>query len=116
MTRQATTRVNKTAVLLVACLSSTLTPIIGSTVNIALPAIDKDLGLTAVEVTWINTIFILVSAMMLVPFGRLADIYGRKKSLPWAYSHSLWHPFYVPLLNQELGLSFSGGCRELEPD
>ncbi|MBM4452839.1 MAG: MFS transporter, partial [Chloroflexi bacterium] len=51
----------------------------GSSINVALPAIGKDLSMHAVVLGWVATAYLLASAMLLVPFGRLADIYGRKK-------------------------------------
>jgi EmrB/QacA subfamily drug resistance transporter len=71
--------VNKRAVLFIATLSSFLTPFTLSSVNIALPSIDKELSLTAVELSWVATAYLLASAVFLVPFGRIGDIYGRKK-------------------------------------
>ena len=67
------------AVLLVSTLSSFLNPFAGSSVGIALPTISRDLGMDAVSLGWVSTSYLLVSAMFLVPFGRLADIYGRKR-------------------------------------
>ena len=69
----------KQSVLLVSAFAAFLTPFLGSAVNLALPAIGKDFGTTAVELGWIASSFILSSAMFLLPFGRLADIKGRKK-------------------------------------
>jgi len=54
-----------------------------STVNIALPSIGKELSLDAVTLGWIATAYLLSSAALLVPFGRIADIYGRKKIFTW---------------------------------
>jgi len=48
-------------------------------VNIALPRIGKELSLDAITLGWIATAYLLSSAALLVPFGRIADIYGRKK-------------------------------------
>lgn len=69
----------KQSVLLVSAFAAFLTPFLGSAVNLALPSIGKDFGATAVELGWIASSFILSSAMFLLPFGRLADIKGRKK-------------------------------------
>lgn len=69
----------KQSVLLVSAFAAFLTPFLGSAVNLALPAIGNDLGTTAVELGWVASSFILSSAMFLLPFGRLADIKGRKK-------------------------------------
>lgn len=70
---------SKGCVLLVATLSSFLTPFIGSSVNIALPSIGKEFQMDAVLLSWISTSFLLSAAIFLVPFGRIADIHGRKK-------------------------------------
>jgi len=51
----------------------------GSSINLALPAIAKEFKIDAVILTWIPTAYLLASAVCLVPFGRLADLYGRKK-------------------------------------
>jgi len=51
----------------------------GSSVNVALPAISRDLGLDAVLMSWIATAYLLAAAIGLVPAGRIADLRGRKK-------------------------------------
>jgi len=71
--------VNKRAALLVATLASFLTPFMGSSVNIALPSIGKEFLMDAVLLSWVATSYLLASAMFLVPFGKIADIHGRKK-------------------------------------
>ena len=71
--------VNKKYALLITTMSSFLTPFMGSSVNIALPSIGKEFAIDAVLLSWIATSFLLVAAMFLVPFGRIADIYGRKR-------------------------------------
>ena len=50
-----------------------------SSVNIALPAIGKEFKTDAVLLSWVATSYLLAAAVSLVPFGKLADIYGRKK-------------------------------------
>ena len=65
--------------LLATTLSSFLTPFMGSAVNVALPIMAKELSMTALSLSWVATSFILAAAITLVPLGRLADIYGRKK-------------------------------------
>ena len=50
-----------------------------SSVNIALPAIGKEFKSDAVLLSWVATSYLLAAAVSLVPFGKLADIYGRKK-------------------------------------
>jgi EmrB/QacA subfamily drug resistance transporter len=69
----------KRSVMIVAAFAAFLTPFLGSAVNLALPAIGKDLNASAIGLGWVISSFILSSAMFLLPFGRLADIIGRKK-------------------------------------
>ena len=76
MTEDNTT---KKSVLLVATFAAFLTPFLGSAVNLALPSIGKDLNANAIELGWVISSFILSSAIFLLPFGRFADIIGRKK-------------------------------------
>ena len=69
----------KRTALLVAVLASFLTPFMVSSVNIALPVMGRELGMDAVLLSWVPTSYLLAAAMFLVPFGRLADIHGRKR-------------------------------------
>ncbi|MCK5022480.1 MAG: MFS transporter, partial [Candidatus Pacebacteria bacterium] len=69
----------KKVVLLVATMTFFLFPFMASSVNIALPSIGRDLSLDAVTLAWVATAYLLSSAAFLVPFGRMADIHGRKK-------------------------------------
>jgi len=69
----------KRSVMIVAAFAAFLTPFLGSAVNLALPAISKDLDASAIGLGWIISSFILSSSIFLLPFGRMADIIGRKK-------------------------------------
>lgn len=71
--------VSKKTVLFVATFAAFLTPFLGSAVNLALPSIGKDMNASAIGLGWVISSFILSSAIFLLPFGRLADIIGRKK-------------------------------------
>jgi len=71
----------KRTILVVAALSTFLVTFMGSSVNIALPSISRELQIDAVVVSWIPTAYLLATAICLLPFGRLADIYGRKRIL-----------------------------------
>ncbi|MHC1708642.1 MAG: MFS transporter [Bacteroidales bacterium] len=70
---------NKKTILFITTLSSFLTTFMVSSVNIALPSIGKEFTVSAVMLSWITSSFLLTSAVFLVPLGRIADIYGRKK-------------------------------------
>lgn len=69
----------KQVVLFIAILAGFITPFDGSAVNIALPAIGAEFHMDAIALSWVATAYLLSSALFLVPFGKIADIYGRKK-------------------------------------
>lgn len=75
--------INKRAVLLILALSPFLAAFMGSAINIALPSIGSEFQMNAVLLGWVATAYILASATCLLPFGRLADIYGRKRVLTY---------------------------------
>jgi EmrB/QacA subfamily drug resistance transporter len=74
-----TNNASKTVVLVAATLAAFLTPFMGSSINIALPKIGREFEMDAVLLGWVATAYLIAAAMFLVPFGRIADIYGRKK-------------------------------------
>jgi EmrB/QacA subfamily drug resistance transporter len=47
--------------------------------NVALPEISRQFGMDAVTLSWVRMAYLLAAAVFLVPFGKLADIYGRKR-------------------------------------
>ncbi len=66
-------------VLFIAILAGFLTPFDLSAVNIALPSLAREFSMDALQMGWVSTAYLLASAVFLVPFGRIADIYGRKR-------------------------------------
>lgn len=48
-------------------------------VNVALPVIITDLHLNATQAEWMNAVYSLMFAAFLITFGRLGDLYGRRK-------------------------------------
>ena len=70
---------SRRAALLVTTVGAFLTPFMGSSVAVALPSIGHDLSMDAILLGWVATIYLLASAAFLVPIGRIADIYGRKR-------------------------------------
>ncbi len=65
--------------LLMAILASFLTPFVASSINVALPSLGSDLGMDPFILAWVPTIYLLAVAVLLIPMGRLADIYGRRR-------------------------------------
>jgi len=70
---------NKNKILFIFALCGFLTPFIGSAINLALPVIGDEFSINIISLGWVVTIFFLSNAVFLVPFGRLADILGRRK-------------------------------------
>lgn len=70
---------NKGSVLFITTLAAFLTPFGIFSVNIALPSIGKEFLMDAILLSWVSTAYLLATAMFLVPFGKIADIYGRKR-------------------------------------
>jgi len=68
----------KRAALIAVSLSAFVTPMMLSGVNVALPAIAADLEADAVMLSWVATIYLLSTAVFVLPSGRLADMVGRK--------------------------------------
>ncbi|MFZ4399764.1 MAG: MFS transporter [Bacteroidales bacterium] len=71
--------VNKIVLLAVTMTSNFFNPLMGAAVNIALPKISNEFSLDAIAMSWITMSFLLASAIFLVPFGKIADMMGRKK-------------------------------------
>lgn len=77
---------DRKSALLVAMLASFVTPFMGSSINVALPAISDEFAMPALLLSWVVTSYLLTAAVFLVPFGRLADIYGRKR----VFLYGMW--------------------------
>ncbi len=92
---------SRRAALVAAILASFLTPFMDSAANVALPTIGRELAMDAVSLSWIRTAYLLAAAMFLVPFGKIADIHGRKRI--FTYGTSIFT--FAALL---IGLSTSG--------
>jgi EmrB/QacA subfamily drug resistance transporter len=67
-------------ILAVVSAASFLNPFLSSSLNLAIPAIGAELGVSAVALNWVVTAFLVASAAFLVPFGRVADRIGRRRA------------------------------------
>jgi MFS family permease len=79
MTSDSGTAAKSNLVLIISTATAFITPFLSASINIAIPTIRREFAIEAVTMTWISTIYFLSIAMVQVPCGRLADIYGRKK-------------------------------------
>ncbi|WP_406395432.1 MFS transporter [Streptomyces sp. NBC_00887] len=66
-------------VLFVLCAAQFMVALDFSVLNVALPVLGKDLGLSTSGLQWAVTAFALPSGGFLLLFGRIADLYGRRR-------------------------------------
>ena len=67
--------------ILVVIITAFITTFTGSALNLSVPSIGSEFHASATMVGWIITGYILASAVLSVPLGRLADLTGRKRIL-----------------------------------
>ena len=48
-------------------------------VNVAIPSIIRDIGITTTDAEWVNSVYALVFASLVLITGRLGDLFGRKR-------------------------------------
>jgi EmrB/QacA subfamily drug resistance transporter len=65
-------------ILITLMLASFLGRLDGTIVNLALPKIIKDFGITVSQGSWISTAYIIANAIFVPVFGKLGDMIGRK--------------------------------------
>ncbi len=65
--------------LLAVALATFMTYLDNNIVNVAMPAIQRDLHLSISGLEWVVSSYILVCASLLLAGGRLADVFGRKR-------------------------------------
>jgi len=69
---------NQWAIIGTLMISSFLGRLDGSIVNLALPKIIQDFGITITEASYIATAYIIANAVFVPVFGKLGDLIGRK--------------------------------------
>jgi EmrB/QacA subfamily drug resistance transporter len=60
-------------------LGSLMSTLDGSIVNVALPSIQRDLGVDLTTVEWVSVAYLLVVGSLLLPFGRLGEVLTFKR-------------------------------------
>ena len=81
MTQEAVTLIGKRRWIALVFLALGVSMIIldATVVNVAIPTMITDLGLTTTDAEWVNASYALAFASLLILFGRLADRFGRKR-------------------------------------
>ncbi len=75
---EAVERKNRRLVFLAVTCASFLANLFGSAVTVALPSVGNELGISRGDLSLTLMLFLLVGAVLMVPAGRLADLWGRR--------------------------------------
>ena len=67
------------SILAIVAITSFMGTFLISSINIALPAIEREFSMHAVALGWVVTAFLLSSATLLLPMGRIADLSGVRR-------------------------------------
>lgn len=67
------------AALQVAVLTAFLTTFSASCMNMSVPNMESDFQVNAAAIGWVMTAYIMATAAMSIPFGKIADVKGRRK-------------------------------------
>ena len=74
---------DRTKILFTMMMSSFVTPFTSSALTLSLPDIGRDYGASANELSWVLEIFLLASIVCLLPMGKLADRFGKRRVFLW---------------------------------
>jgi len=80
MMQRVYTKREKNMVLLASSVAIFITPAMASMVNLALVSIGNDFNVGTHNLGWITTTFFISSVAFLLPAGRIADLYGKKRT------------------------------------
>jgi len=65
-------------IIIVGVITSFITTFMGSGLNLSVPAMEDEFGVSTRSIGWVVTVYMITCAALAVPFGRLADKLGRK--------------------------------------
>lgn len=82
-TAPPTLAADRAMILVLASMGGFLVTFMASAINVALRDIGDQFHLSAVYLSWLSLSTVLVSAAVLLPFGRLADLHGRVRFFVW---------------------------------
>ncbi|QEC50838.1 MFS transporter [Baekduia soli] len=74
------------------------------TLVIALPDLERALGVGLLTLVWVILAFMIASTVLVLTFGRLSDLFGRKRAFVWGFAL---------FTAASLGAGFSSGGTEL---
>lgn len=87
---------------------STLT---SSVVNIAMPVMSRAMAVTTTQINWVASSYLVMTCMLLLPFGKLGDLYGKVKIFKIGTIIFTISSFFCGI---DLGFGFLLICRGLQ--
>ncbi|HEX2927191.1 MAG TPA: MFS transporter, partial [Ruminiclostridium sp.] len=69
----------KWLILIITSVSTFMATLDSSIVNIALPVISSELKVSINQIQWVVTSYLLTISLLLLVWGKLSDLYGKKK-------------------------------------
>src|SRR3954462_7380829 len=79
LAKQDSTERRRWASLMVVCLAQLMIVLDTTIVNVALPAIQRELHFSQADLTWVVNAFLVTFGSFLLLAGRLGDLFGRKR-------------------------------------
>lgn len=76
---KAAIRANRWKILSATLFILIMTPLDGTSVNVAIPIMQKQFHLALSQVAWVSLIYLLVCTSFILPFGRMGDIWGFRR-------------------------------------
>ncbi len=81
--KSASSQMPAKLILLITTLTAFMTAFMGSSINVALPIIGIEFNSNAIMLSWLSTSYLVTTAALLLPAGRLTDILGRTRFFKW---------------------------------
>lgn len=66
------------------CLISFVGPFLSTSLNIAIPMMSGEFGVTPDKLSWVVTIFLMTTVSFLLPLGKVSDVHGRRRTYCWS--------------------------------
>ncbi|QYR19217.1 MFS transporter [Paenibacillus sp. sptzw28] len=60
------------------CIGAFMAALDASVINLALPSLAQQYHVTMSDIEWISLVYLLTLASLVIPFGRIADLFGRR--------------------------------------
>lgn len=66
------------------CVISFVGPFLSTSLNIAIPMMSGEFGVTPDKLSWVVTIFLMTTVSFLLPLGKVSDVHGRRRTYCWS--------------------------------